>query len=423
MFVALNYTFIFRKATSENVLDQIPDYSSENEGEEFGEDETNKEQSDEEYVEDTTPTSIIKTTLQNLSSYWSGHFVSDVTNIVHGFQTPFANNKNIKLYVSELSDLSHTWLMDLVKNGDGVETHWTETLLNPMNKSPYLPKQSVKEFPKRLPIKFADKQAEKFFTSPSLGAAGKKITLPSVIFTHEWSKMPDTDDYLFEYYGRQGACDGQITHKLLTLERDIITNIIEVVESLEVSNSSDVHLFSVKEALKCLADTNTLTIQSNFRAKSMSIVTACKAKLNIRETILNKFNGDNSIKEALKGSSFFSSQLFGPISSTLQDKLDSYINRSEAKLSPKPYHSKIGSSTNKRGRGSNPRRGARKTSRSTIDNLNSGVALGTSQYVQPAPAPSLPSGPSSGHSNPLFHERPRRQPRGRNPRRRGSRNS
>ena len=243
--------------------------------------------------------------------------------------------------------------------------------------------------------------------------------------------MPTTDDSLFEYYGRQGAYDGQITHKLLTLERDIISNISEVVDCLDVKDSSAVHLFTVKEALKCLADTNTLAIQSNYRAKSMSIITACKAKLNIRELILNKYTGDNGIKEALKGSSFFNSQLFGPISTTLQNKLDSYVNRSEAKLSPKPSQSRATSSTNKRGRGSNTQRGNRRAGHYNFNDYNFGGAMRASQYIPPAPtqyvqtapAPSRQAGPSGSQSNPLFYDRPRQQRRGQNKTKRGSRPS
>ena len=418
---------------NDQYLDQDQDHLSgndevgnDNEDYGYGDEESIRDPSEVEFLEDTPPTSIIKAILQNISSYWSDHFITDNSTIIYGFQA-HSQSRNIKLHVKNLADLAHTWLMDIEQCSEGMETHWTDTLLAKIIRAPYLPKDTAKEFPKRLPVKFSDKQAENYFTSHYMGAAGKKIPLPSVIFSHDWVKMPSTDDGLFEFYGRQGALDGQITHQLLTLERDIITNITEVIDCIEVKDSSAVHLFTIKEALKCLADTNTLATQSNYRAKSMSIVTACKAKLNVRELILNKYTGDNSIKEALKGSNFYSPQLFGPISSTLQDKLDSYINRSEAKLSPKPYHSKPNSSNNsKRGRGSNPQRGARKASYYYLDNYNSGNNVGTSQYVQPAPAPSRQAAASSNQSNPLFHDRPRHQERGRrgqNKKKRGSRYS
>ena len=299
-------------------------------------------------------------------------------------------------------------------------------MLGKMIKSPYVPKDTVKEFPKRLPFKFQNKSADTYFTSPSLGIAGKKINLPNVIFSQEYTKMPATDDHLFELYGRQGTLDCQITHKLLELKVDIVSNLTEAIDSLDVSDSSAVHLYAIKEALDVLADTTTLAMQSNYRAKSFSIATACKAKLKIRENILNRFYGDNCIKDALKGSSFFTNQLFGPISKTLQDKLDSYVNRSEAKLTPKPYLSN-NPSNNKRSRSSNPQRGARKMSRSNYANYgnygNSVGYVGNSRYVQPTSTPPQNSGSSGSRSNPLFHDRPRRGRRGRTQRGRGSRNS
>ena len=427
-----------RKATPgrlwrKEYLERNQDYSSDHEepeDEDFEEDEPVLDQSAEEVVEDMTPTSFIRNTLQNIYSYWSGHFITDFINVVHGFKNRFTNAKDLKLHITDLEDLSHTWLMTLEDVEGSVDTHWTDTLLGNINKSPYVPdvpKGAVKEFPKRLPFKFQQKHAESYFTSPSLGTSGKKITLPSVIFTQDYTKMPATEDHLFEYYGRQGTLDSQITHKLLDLEGDIISNITEAMDSLDVSDSSSVHLFAIKEALSILSDTNTLAMQSNYRSKSYSITTACKAKLRIRENILNRFYGDNCIKDALKGSSFFNNQLFGPISKTLQDKLDSYVNRSEAKLTPKPFHSRAPYSNNKRSRSSNPQRGARKASRSNYDvgsNYHNSTGSSSSAYhLQPASNPAHTSGHSGSRSNPLFQDRPRRPRRGRNQRGRGSRNS
>ena len=159
-------------------LDHVDNEDNEDEyNDEFGffEDESNRDQSEEEYVEDVPPTSIIKATLQNISSYWSDHFYTDSNNIIHGFQAP-SQHRTINLHIKDLNDLCYTWLMDLEKCDEDTDTHWTSTLLAQLIKAPFLPKQTAKEFPRRLPVKFSDKQAENYFTSNSLGAAGKKIT-------------------------------------------------------------------------------------------------------------------------------------------------------------------------------------------------------------------------------------------------------
>ena len=421
--------FHFRKAAPGRLWknndgnDTVNEHSEQEEPEvDLEEDEAVQDDSAEDMEEDMTPTAFVRTMLHKINSYWSDHFISDSVDIVHGFNNRFVSGKDLKLHITNLDDIAKSWYMDLEQNEDIVENHWTEELRGKMIKSPYVPKDLVRGFPKRLPYKFSHKPAQSYFSSPSMGTAGKRVNLPSVIFTKDFTKMPATEDHIFEYYGRQGTLDCQITHKLLELETDIISNITEAVDSLDVSDSSAVHLYAVKEALHALADTTTLAMQSNYRAKSFSIVTACKAKLKIRENVLNRFYGDNCIKDALLGSSFFTNQLFGPISRTLQDKLDSYVNRSEAKLSPKSFH--LGNpSLNKRSRGLNSQRGSRKMGRPDYGNFNNDFGyVGNSTLLQSSSAASRPSGTSNSRSNPLFQDRPRRQRRGRNQKGRGSRN-
>ena len=132
-----------------------------------------------------------------MDTYWSDHFITDSIDIVHGFRNRYQTGKDLKLYILNLEDLKHSWLVDLESCEDIVDTHWTDEMLGKMIKSPYVPKDTVKEFPKRLPFKFQNKSADTYFTSPSLGIAGKKINLPNVIFSQEYTKMPATDDHLF----------------------------------------------------------------------------------------------------------------------------------------------------------------------------------------------------------------------------------
>ena len=377
-----------------------------------------QDDSNEDTLEDMTPSAYTRDILQQINGIWPIHFSCESLNVVHGFGKNVCNSRDIKLHITNLSDLSHTWLMDLEGNEDITENHWTEEMRGKMNKNPFVPRDSVKEFPKRLPYKFQQKSAQQYFAAPDMGF-NKKVTLPTVIFSQEYTKTPENTDHLFEFYGRQGSLDCQITHKLLEMQVDMVSNISEALDCLDVSDSSSVHFFAIKEGLDSLMNTITLAKQSNYRAKSFSIATSCKSKLKIRESILNKYDGDVSIKDALKGSNFFTNQLFGPISKSLQDKLDSYVNRSEAKLTPKKPGNNNNDSNYRRGRTPNALRGARKRARSEFVNYgNSFDRAGSSKMAM---APSVRSGASSSGSNPLFQERPQRGHRGRNQKGRGSR--
>ena len=78
------------------------------------EDETVHDISAEEEPEDMTPTSFFRNTLQKIYTHWSDHFITDSIDIVHGFRNRYQTGRDLKLYILDLEDLKHSWLVDLV---------------------------------------------------------------------------------------------------------------------------------------------------------------------------------------------------------------------------------------------------------------------------------------------------------------------
>ena len=150
--------FHFRKAAPGRLWknndgnDTVNEHSEQEEPEvDLEEDEAVQDDSAEDMEEDMTPTAFVRTMLHKINSYWSDHFISDSVDIVHGFNNRFVSGKDLKLHITNLDDIAKSWYMDLEQNEDIVENHWTEELRGKMIKSPYVPKDLVRGFPKRLP--------------------------------------------------------------------------------------------------------------------------------------------------------------------------------------------------------------------------------------------------------------------------------
>ena len=123
-------------------------------------------------------------------------------------------------------------------------------------------------------------------------------------------KLTMSDDSMFEYYGRQSTFECQITNELLNLESDIISSISDQLDRLNISENNEGIVMEIKQSLGLLQDANDLAKGSNFRAKSFSITSSCKAKLNMRDALLNKVKGEEYIKSCLRGSSFLNEDIF-----------------------------------------------------------------------------------------------------------------
>ena len=372
-------------------------------------DEEDLEDSPEEEGELLSENMLTRKKLLELQQFWPGHFESQNIEAIHGL----ARNTNasiIRLKLGDWKDISYTWLKDMEKDSVNKDKYWLKTNLDKISKSPYVPSldKNIK-FPKRLPVSFPSKTEENYFLSQQFAKSGSKLTVPSLIFGADSMKIPNSEDPMCEYWSRQCTLDCQITNELLLVETDITNSISELLDKLQISDSDTDTINDIKHSVSLLLDTNKMARASNFRAKSLAITASCKAKLNMRDTLLSKVKGDNFIKDALRGSCFMNEDIFGPIPVNIQSKIDAFSNRSDAKLTPK-YNKRTGESFSRRG--NNKRRGTINSFNYNLpSNYPSNYSANNYQgfnygYDNPSTSNSGYNG-SQGSQSALFHEKPR----------------
>ena len=311
------------------------------------------------------------------------------------------------------------------KDDTNKDSYWISTNLDKISKYPYVPSLDKDiAFPKRLPVSYPSKTEENYFSGKQFAKSGSKITVPSVIFGAESMKIPNSDDPIVEFWGRQCSLDCQITNELLLVEADITNSISNLLDKLNISDNDTETFNDIKHSISLLLDTNKMARASNFRAKSLAITSSCKAKLNMRDSLLSKVKGEELIKNALRGSCFMNEDIFGPMPGNIQSKIDSYSNRSDSKLTPK-YAKRIGDSFSKRG--NNKRRGASNSFNYIPPSNHPANYYQGYNYGYDNPSTSGVNNVSNqGSQSSLFYEKPRgrgsrgksRKPRGRG---RGSR--
>ena len=361
-----------------------------------------------------TSSALAKQKLGILKVRWPDHFSAERIETIHGVLDTNNSASVVKLLLKDWSDLRHTWLLDLESSEVVSDHYWSKTHLGKMIKAPYVPVlNDCLPFPRRLSIKFPTKVEYAYFSAGLIGKTTSKVDIPAAIFKKDSFKMPPSDDPHFEFYGRQTTLDCQITHELLTLESDILGSVSDMLDGLHIAEDGEAALSDIRTSIALFYDTNGLAKQSNFRARSYAITSACKAKLNIRDMILGKASGDSCIMDALRGSCFLTDGIFGPIPKETQAQIDSFTSRADGKLS---FGS--ASSTASRKRASpHPTRGNQKK-RGPYVNYNAAPSQYHSSgqyYSNPQPSPSrVPQ------SQALFADPPRRGQRGKPRRGRGS---
>ena len=211
-------------------------------------------------------------------------------------------------------DLDDTWLAHPQGSDCDPIGTWLPKKLNFSSKNNWVPEAFAKQQPKRVPFKFTDTECEEFFEEIFLFRPNTKIPLPTGIFSPNSNTVSDKNLHLFEYWGRQGVLDCEVTHNMLDLNNDMLLGIHNVIRELDLSSPEAKNtLDGVKNNVENIIHFNTLATQSNYRSKTFAIQTNVKAKSELRSIILEKYEGDEDVIEKLSCSSFFTNSLFGPI--------------------------------------------------------------------------------------------------------------
>ena len=335
-------------------------------------------------MDDVTSAVELKLCLLDMRAEAPDQFVLEQVQSIHGIVSR-AGSQLVKLKLQDWSDLQHTWLVDLETSDIVNNSAWTTEQLAKMNSSPFMPSLSnTIPFPRRLNVKFPSKVMEDYFEANMIGSKNTKgVKIPSVHFLKDRFKLPTSDDPKFEFWGRKGVLDCQITHELLNLEANLVKSMAGLLDSLEVTEENAAIHNAIGNKIKLFINVNGLALQSNFRARSWASTTSCKAKLNIRDSILQKTAGDPVVSEALRGSCFLNEGVFGPIPQDTQELVNAFPSRDDARLS----FVSAASLAKKRSSGSQNRGHAKRKS-SYMELYNTPYNQPTTSYVTQPPSTS-----------------------------------
>ena len=283
----------------------------------------------------------IQDVFRNTNAYFGKKFHTAEKKIKMGLKFLSNTSKNLQLKIK--TDLEETWLGKPKGSEDGVVGTWNPSKLQFTSKWNWVPEKYSKEHPKRVPFKLESGEDEEFFTEKYLVSSSKKFALPTGIFSPN-STSVETKMNLFEYWGRQGTLDCEITHNILDLCADMTASVLNVIKELDLSqDGAQDTLEGVKINLENILNFNTLACQSNYRSKSFSILTCVNAKLELRSLILDKYDGEADIIEKLKHSNLFTNTVFGPIPKEL------YITGNSCASRKAPLQAKFRKGFGKRG--------------------------------------------------------------------------
>ena len=272
---------------------------------------------DQEACDKSPSLSSIQDVFSKVYTDFNKKFSCITSNVKHGLDLMLDKSKKV-LKLNVEVDLEDGWLRH--PNGEDAEDilKWDATELEVKSAYNWVPKDFKSKNPKRLPVKIVDSEKEKFLMGKQLLKPGKKLSLPTNIFSPNSVTIHDKKLCYFELWGRQGIIESEITHNLLDLNQDIIGCLSNLFDTLEISSEEE-KVKAIKENFKNLMYINTLAMQSNFRGKNHASATCVSAKLGLRELVLEKYEDDPTVKEHLLCSSFGTDTLFGPIPKSMSE--------------------------------------------------------------------------------------------------------
>ena len=279
------------------VPEEGEDNDSAREGEE-GEDEERK-------------AACVQDVFDQASVYFPGRFVmSEGRTIKHGIRSI---SHSPKLLLNVETDLEDSWFGKITESVGENDNCWDPTKLNINKMHKWVPSRVHKQHPKQLPLSFEDSKEEEFFKDVPLVGASKKVTLNTGIFSPNKTQI-DTDVTNFEQWARQGVLENETSNNLIAYCIEAMGGLKHYLDSLDLKKEKSVaikkHMEKNMDNINNFLD---LAKQTNYRAKSLAIATCVTAKQKMRKGILDKYYGEETVKEKLMCSDFHTPTIFGPI--------------------------------------------------------------------------------------------------------------
>ena len=274
---------------------------------------------EDEEVENVSQRSTIQEVLLFAFTFCAVKFEYVKDQILYGLTQ--AKDKVKKLKILLTPQLETTFLHNPKDSESNTNGKWDTKELSFNKTNNWVPKSQSKKQPKRLPFQFNDPACKAFFTDDYLFSTGKKINLPTGIFSPNSVLIKESENKScnYEFWGRQGTLDSEITCYLLEFNKERIAKVNELLNELTLSKQNKSKICEIKRNMECIDHFNTLALQSNHRSKSWAIQTCVKARWELRSFVMNHFTGDDTIKENLMYSGFLSEELFGPLPKSLTE--------------------------------------------------------------------------------------------------------
>ena len=273
---------------------------------------------EEEEAENVSQRSTIQEVLLFAFTFCSVKFEYVKDQILYGLSQ--AKDKVKKLKILLTPQLETTFLHN-PKDSESNNVKWDSKELTFNKTNNWVPKSHSKKQPKRLPFQFNDPACKAFFTDDYLFSTGKKITLPTGVFSPNSVLIKESENKScnYEFWGRQGILDSEITCYLLEFNKERIANVNDLLNELVINKQNKPTIDKIKKNMECIDHFNTLALQSNHRTKSWAIQTCVKARWELRSFVLSHFTGNDTIKENLLYSGFLSDELFGPLPKSVSE--------------------------------------------------------------------------------------------------------
>ena len=225
------------------------------------------------------------------------------------YEVPLSNNNTPLLNVDPL--IKHSWF-DTPKKDSSTDSvgYWPSSIrLPPKSPSPYPPNYPLKPPNRPTDLHICDPGLKKLLEHPRFSSP---LHLDSSAFQRSDIDVTSLIEPRLDVLLRSSLFDNFVTDEFLA----ILLKLVPLVkEELDPTKDISPH-FDLVRVIRQAAQSNARAVQSTSASHVANIV-------HLRDHVLYKFDTPANTKEILRGSSFLSDKLFGPLPESLEANLRS----------------------------------------------------------------------------------------------------